>query len=420
MSPHTWRRSTPHLGLAALLGLLIAGASAPLGAATPTYTLEALIDRALNESPALATSRAQQAEARAGLITARALPNPEIVIEPGRLVPRLPGEPAGASTALSLAQPIENPRLRAARSASAEARVVVALAETGVTQSRLVAAVRERFFELLRLRAEQQALQEDLILTEQIRDRIEVRVRAGEAPRFDSLRAEGEVAGVRRSLEATRLRIREAQVGMRQLVGPSLESEFELGTSDIDSRMLGEADYLALRRRVEDRNPEIALAREQWSAADRQIALERTRIVPQLTVRASHEHDPAARLTRLGMQVSLPLLDRREGPIAEAIAQAERARVALVQRRFETEAAFEGAWQAYQVARSQVQAIEGGVLARARQVLAIAEAAYRLGERGILEYLDAQRQFRLVRNDLIAARFDLQRARTELERLAGR
>ena len=120
------------------------------------------------------------------------------------------------------------------------------------------------------------------------------------------------------------------------------------------------------------------------------------------------------------MQVSLPLLDRREGPIAEAIAQAERARVALVQRRFETEAAFEGAWQAYQVARSQVQAIEGGVLARARQVLAIAEAAYRLGERGILEYLDAQRQFRLVRNDLIAARFDLQRARTELERLAGR
>lgn len=419
MPQHTSRRSAPRRGLAALIALLIAGTSAT-SAATPTYTLEALIERALSESPALATSRAQQAEARAGLITARALPNPEIVIEPGRLVPRLPGEPAGASTALSLAQPIENPRLRAARSASAEARVVVALAETGVTQSRLVAAVRERFFELLRLRAEQQALQEDLILTEQIRDRIEVRVRAGEAPRFDSLRAEGEVAGVRRSLEATRLRIREAQVGMRQLVGPSLESEFELGTSDIDSRMLGEADYLALRRRVEDRNPEIALAREQWSAADRQIALERTRIVPQLTVRASHEHDPAARLTRLGVQMSLPLLDRREGPIAEAIAQSERARVALVQRRFETEAAFEGAWQAYQVARSQVQAIEGGVLARARQVLAIAEAAYRLGERGILEYLDAQRQFRLVRNDLIAARFDLQRARTELERLAGR
>ncbi|MBU6272419.1 MAG: TolC family protein [Betaproteobacteria bacterium] len=419
MSQHTPRRSPPGRGLAALLGLIFAGVSAT-SAAAPTYTLEALIDRALSESPALATSRAQQAEARAGLITARALPNPEIVIEPGRLVPRLAGEPAGASTALSLSQPIENPRLRVARSASAEARVGVALAETGVTQSRLVAAVRERFFELLRLRAEQQALQEDLILAEQIRDRIEVRVRAGEAPRFDSLRAEGEVAGVRRSLEATRLRIREAQVGMRQLVGPSLETDFELGTSDIDSRMLEEADYLALRRRVEDRNPEIALAREQWSAADRLTALERTRIVPQVAIRASHEHDPAARLTRLGLQVSLPLLDRREGPIAEAIAQTERARVALVQRRFETEAAFEAAWQAYQVARSQVQAIEGGVLARARQVLAIAEAAYRLGERGILEYLDAQRQFRLVRNDLIAARFDLQRARIELERLAGR
>ena len=67
-----------------------------------------------------------------------------------------------------------------------------------------------------------------------------------------------------------------------------------------------------------------------------------------------------------------------------------------------------------------MQAIEGGTLERARQVLGIAEAAYRLGERGILEFLDAQRQFRLVRNDLITARFLLQRARTDLERLAGR
>jgi cobalt-zinc-cadmium efflux system outer membrane protein len=203
MTPATSPRSAPHRGLAALLCLLIAGAAAPLNAATPTYTLEALIDRALAESPALATSRAQQDEARAGLITARALPNPEIVIEPGRLVPRLPGEPAGASTALSLAQPIENPRLRAARSASAQSRVGVALAETGVTQSRLVAAVRERFFELLRLRAEQQALQEDLILTEQIRDRIEVRVRAGEAPRF-----EDQVGRVRRVGEGVAARAR--------------------------------------------------------------------------------------------------------------------------------------------------------------------------------------------------------------------
>jgi cobalt-zinc-cadmium efflux system outer membrane protein len=51
--------------------------------------------------------------------------------------------------------------------------------------------------------------------------------------------------------------------------------------------------------------------------------------------------------------------------------------------------------------------------------LGTAEAAYRYGERGILETLDAQRQFRAVRNELIAARYAVALTRIELERLTG-
>jgi cobalt-zinc-cadmium efflux system outer membrane protein len=402
------------------VGVCLSGAAAVAVAAGPGYTLDALLERALRESPALATSRAQLGGAQAGLITARALPNPELGLDPGSLSPRRVGDPSGSSVALSVTQPIENPRLRAARLDGARARVEVARAETSVLQSQLSAAIRDRFFELVRLRAELQAQQEDLLLTEQIRDRIDVRVRAGEAPRFDALRAEGEVAGVRRLLEATRLRLREAQFGMRQLVSPLLEAEFEVVVRETDTRLLAEADYLTLRQAIFERNPEVLLARDRQVAAQRQVELERNRIVPQVSLRATHERDPAVTLNRIGAQLTVPLLDRREGPIAEAQAEAERSRLALEQRRFEVEAAFDASWQAYRSALSQVQAIEGGTLDRARQVLGIAEAAYRLGERGILEFLDAQRQFRLVRNDLITARFLLQRARTDLERLAGR
>jgi cobalt-zinc-cadmium efflux system outer membrane protein len=49
--------------------------------------------------------------------------------------------------------------------------------------------------------------------------------------------------------------------------------------------------------------------------------------------------------------------------------------------------------------------------------LKVAEAAYRLGERGILDYLDAQRVFRSVSNDYLNARFDRQSALIDLERL---
>lgn len=413
-----------HRSLFSRLSTIAAGAcltwTAATSAAAPSYTIEALIERAQRESPALATSRAQLAGSQAGLITARALPNPEIALEPGSLSPRRAGDPSGSSTALSVVQPIENPGLRAARLQGAQARVEVTRAEGVLLQSQLAAAIRDRFFEILRLRAELQAQQEDLLLAEQIRARIEVRAAAGEAPRFDVLRAEGEVALARRQLEATRLRLRESHFGMRQLVSPRLESEFEPIVGEADVRILEEADYLALRLAIAERNPELMLNRNRQFAAQRQVELERNRIVPQVSLRATHERDPAASLNRIGAQLTIPLLDRREGPIAEAQADAERARLALEQRRFEVEAAFDGAWQAYRAALSQVRSIEGGMLERSRQVLNIAEAAYRLGERGILEYLDAQRQFRQVRNDLITARFQLQRARTDLERLAGR
>jgi cobalt-zinc-cadmium efflux system outer membrane protein len=52
-------------------------------------------------------------------------------------------------------------------------------------------------------------------------------------------------------------------------------------------------------------------------------------------------------------------------------------------------------------------------------VLKTAEAAYRYGERGILEYLDAQRTFRIVRKDYLAARYDYVSAMLQIERVLG-
>ncbi|MCP2848931.1 TolC family protein, partial [Salmonella enterica subsp. enterica serovar Typhimurium] len=52
--------------------------------------------------------------------------------------------------------------------------------------------------------------------------------------------------------------------------------------------------------------------------------------------------------------------------------------------------------------------------------LRVAQAAYRFGERGILDVLDAQRVLQAVRSDLLDARYSVQAARIELELLTGR
>ena len=62
-------------------------------------------------------------------------------------------------------------------------------------------------------------------------------------------------------------------------------------------------------------------------------------------------------------------------------------------------------------------ALESGIVRQAESALKVAEAAYRFGERGFLEVLDAQRVYRAARVELIAARFELASAWVEMERL---
>lgn len=66
-----------------------------------------------------------------------------------------------------------------------------------------------------------------------------------------------------------------------------------------------------------------------------------------------------------------------------------------------------------------MNALEQGLLREAQEAVRASETAYVLGERGILEVLDAQRVLRTVRLSLLNARFDRQAAVVEIEELRG-
>ena len=72
-----------------------------------------------------------------------------------------------------------------------------------------------------------------------------------------------------------------------------------------------------------------------------------------------------------------------------------------------------------EMARLRIEALSQGSMREAEAALRVAQAAYRFGERGILDVLDAQRVLRGVRADLIQARYQLQEARIKLDQLVG-
>ena len=86
-------------------------------------------------------------------------------------------------------------------------------------------------------------------------------------------------------------------------------------------------------------------------------------------------------------------------------------------REVEILAAIEGAYGRYQTASQQLAAFEQGLLREAEEALRAAQTAYQLGERGILEVLDAQRVLRTVSLDFLNAQFDRQAAQIDLNEL---
>ena len=387
--------------------------SAPADGAV--WSQQALRDLARSSHPALAAARAQVDAGRAQVTGAAAYSNPEVEFLAGRTHARVPGAASGGAQSLAVLQRIDNPWQRDARIAAATFGLEAREAERRGFENDLLARLDQRYFDTLRRQAEQRAAREDLGLAEMIRSKVAVRVDTGETPRYELIKADTELLNAQKAAESAELRIAQARAGLRALVGASLPADFRVDGSLASNPAVPSLDEL--RAEVLARNPELQRSAAELRRAERQLELERLRRQPDVALKVTEDRDHELRDTRFGLVVSVPLWDRRQGPIAEAGAVLARNRSELAGQELGLLQALETAYRQYEIARNQVNALENGILREAEAAMKVAEAAYRFGERGILDYLDAQRVFRAARNELIAARYELRLAVIEIERL---
>ena len=378
------------------------------------YDFAALRQMAVDANLSLAAARDGVDAARAGIVSASAYPNPETELTTGGASPRIGGA-SGHAHVLAISQRIDNPWVRSARIGAAEA--LAGGAEAGLRQTRvtLLARLQVAFYELLRRQEELSAARDDLALAESIYERVKVRVDVGEAPRYDLIRAEAERLTARNATRSAELRVNQSKVAIRGLVAERLPADFQVRGDWSEPRVLPPLEQL--RERVLGSNPELAVLRAEQSRFDRQVELEKARRMPEVAIRAVQERDPDLENNRVGVLLTIPIWDRRAGPIAENTAQGLRVRNQLEYSQFALSQSLESAYGQYDISRNQITILEGAILREAEAAVKVAEAAYRFGERGILEVLDARRVFRAARNELIAARYDLEVARIEIDRL---
>ena len=384
----------------------------------PQYSLQDLIDIAKRENPILDVLKAKEDAAKSSVVTAESFLNPEIEAGSGPSRYRTPSTNPNQKQnwGVTLSQPLEFPNVRSARKAVAESRVNYAGSVTEATMINLSLQIKKAFYEVLQNEAILKIAEGDRDALNDIRGRVALRVEVGEAPRYELIKADTELIAAQRDADAAKLRIYESKLYLRGLVSKSIVNIFDITGS------LPPSDIALNMEQLKDdinKSPRLKQIKASADIAENRLRLEEKLINPGVTLKAGVDQDPDITSYRFGLSIPIPLWNQRQGLIGEAAANYREIQAQYTDQELTLRRDIEAAFQRYLIAQQQVKTFESNLLTQAESVLKVAEAAYRYGERGILEYLDAQRTYRLVRKDYLASRYDYIVAILEIEQLLG-
>jgi cobalt-zinc-cadmium efflux system outer membrane protein len=397
--------------------------SGPVNTAAPTQvagtplTINEALALADQNSPILREANASVARARAGIQSARAYTNPSAEFLAGNQSARpitTPGVP-GFLEHYSASQTIEIPRERGTRIQASQLEEIASRYRLMGIRLSVTAQVKRAFYDVIRRKEQSANVESNLALVEDLRRRVGLEVDVGEVGRLELTRAEAELARAQAAVRSADVQLANARAILKAVIGSmsneTLDAQGSLGES-VQVPPLSE-----LRQQIVTNHPAISEANTLTIRSQTLVEHERAARIPEPTFYGEYERQPDLTFYRFGVNVPLPLWNRRSGPIAQAQADLNISQAATSQRRLEITAALERAYDQYQISNQQVLSLQAGSLKEAEAAVEAARSAYRFGERGIVEVLDAQRVLQGVRSDLLDALYARRSALIDLEEL---
>lgn len=405
--------TTQHLAIAAT------GVDTSQNPKVTPITVERALALAEQNSPLLKEAEAAVSRAQAGIQTARAYSNPSVEFLAGNQSARsiaTPGVP-GTLWHYSASQPIEIPTERRNRISSSKLEYSGMRYRLQGTRLSVAADVKRAFYDVIWRKEQLNQAKENLSLVEDLTHRVRLEVEVGEKGKLELTRAEAEQARARVAVRSADVQLANARAILKAAIGSPSEETFDAEGLLRDSVAMQPLNEL--RQQVLANHPALSEANALTERTHAVVQQEQARRIPQPSVFGEYEKQPDITFYRFGISTSLPLWDRRKGPIAEAKAEVKRSEAISQQRRLEITSALERAYDQYQISNEQIEGLEAGSLREAQAAVEAARSAYKFGERGILEVLDAQRVLYGVRSDLLDAMFARRSALIDLEELGA-
>lgn len=421
--PARWRSNGLPCGL--LCGLLLAAGSASAGALGSD--LAGLLAAARESSPDLMAMQADAEAARERVLPAGALPDPvfrmelENVNNDGRnagpnLLPAKVGD-----TKYTLMQPLVLWGKRDLRRDAAEAEASAAEARIGSTWNELAARVKAAYAQYWLAAGNERITREVLELMVQLEQIAQARYAGALAAQQDAIRAQLEQTAMRTELIALDNEKRQAQARLNALLAREIGAPLAEPASPRPIPAVSVLDAAALVQRARERNPGLAAEASRLRASEAGRELSQRNRYPDVTVGVVPMQMGSRIATwSLMVEMNIPLQQasrRSQEREAAAMVGAQRARVQALASQLlgelgENLAALDAARRSEELlARQQLPQSELG--------LRSALAAYENGKVDFATLLDAQRQIRKTRSDLLKAQADAQMRLAEIERIVG-
>lgn len=387
------------------------------------YSLDMIVNLALARNPLVSLAEGIIDQQKGHQTTAGAYPNPTVYGHGGRgyLKDTIVGPPENIPSIteynVTVGQPFEWPAMRAARQRVAD--LGLATANVGMLETRLNlgSQVKVAFYDLLLAQQGADLARQNLDIVEGVARIVKTRVKSGEAPQFESIKAEVEVLKAGQLLVRADNLVRVNRVAVDTLTGGALGPTYmvhgEFRTLPRDLRIE------SLMARMMEQHPTIQRLLKSVEQSDWKIEFERQARVPTLTLNGAYFREIGREAIQGGLAIPMPLWYRRQGEIASSLGAKRREEAELLRMRNELGRAVYQHYQDVRTTGELIEVFDKGLLRQAQEALRIAQFSFQQGASSLLEVFDAQRVQRQILLDYAQARHDLSVSLTRLEQAVG-
>lgn len=375
-------------------------------------SLSGALDLALKANPDIAVA-IREREATDGIkVQAATRPNPYVStsIQDTRNATR--------QTTLQLNQEIELGGKRAARIEAADAFYSRSDAELATKKAEIHANVVAAFYEVLVAQERVALAKSSVEIGELALDAASKRVKAGKSSPVEQTKSSVAAATAKIELVQATTQLSNSRKRLSALWADNTPS-FDRVTGDVTN--IPAVSTLENLAPLIGSAPTIKLAKFEISAREAITEIERSKAIPNITISLGMVDNREIGLNQalLGLSIPIPVFDRNQGNVQEAISRKYKAEDELIALRNKIQTNLTTQYERLSAARQASLSLQNDILPNAQSAFDAANRGFSLGKFNFLDVLDAQRTLYQAKSQYINALLEAHQAIAEIERTLG-